>query len=173
MRYQSTGRVLVVLSSCMFLLLSSVPQGHAARVGVSIQPELARTVFSMAGLEFELVDLDRGDGFDRALYTDTIGGTTILIGFPLTGIGEGVPVLLGVDGDEVVIRVSKDGGTEVVAGNEEVMPEGIVDGVECLLSAVTNLVQDILDASLNPLSIIVLVINTVFTILGCVFSLII
>jgi len=62
---------------------------------------------------------------------------------------------------------------QVVAGNEAVMPAGIVDSIECLVSTLFDLIQGILDAPLNPFSIIVLVLSSVFKILGCVFSLII
>jgi hypothetical protein len=127
----------------------------------------------MAGLETEIVDLDREDGFDRALYTDNLGSHAILIGFPRTGIGKGFPFLLAVEGEEIVVQVSEDAGLQVVAGKEAVIPSGIIDAVECLLDTLLNLIQDILDASLNPFSIVVLVLNAVFSILGCVFSLII
>jgi hypothetical protein len=126
----------------------------------------------MAGLETEIVDLDRDDGFDRGLYTDVLRGDTVLIGFPKTGIGKGVSFLLAVEGEEMVVRLFEDGGLQVVAGNEAVMPSGIIDAVECLLDTLVGLIQDIFDASLNPFSIIGLVLNAVFRILGCVFSLI-
>jgi hypothetical protein len=53
------------------------------------------------------------------------------------------------------------------------MPAGIIDAVECLVNTLLGLIQGILDAPLNPFSIIALVLNAVFSILGCVFSLII
>ena len=157
----------------MYALLFPVTDGYASRGVISIQPEIVQIVLSMAGLETEIVDLDREDGFDRALYTDNLGSHAILIGFPRTGIGKGFPFLLAVEGEEIVVQVSEDAGLKVVAGNEAVIPSGIIDAVECLVDTLLNLIQDILDASLNPFSIVVLVLNAVFSILGCVFSLII
>ena len=127
----------------------------------------------MAGLETKIVDLDREDGIDRGLYTDALRSDAVLIGFSGTGIGRGVPFLLAVEGEEIVVQQADYGGLLVVAGNETVMPSGIIDGVECLIDTLVDLIQGILDAPLNPFSIIVLVFNTVFSILGCVFSLII
>jgi hypothetical protein len=150
-----------------------VPNGYASRAGITIQPEIVQIVLSMAGLETEIVDLDREDGFDRALYIDSLGSDSILIGFPGTGIGKGFPFLLAVEGEEIVVRIAEDGGLQVVAGDEAVMPAGIIDVVECLVGTLVDLIQDILDVSLNPFRIIVLVLNAVFSILGCVFSLII
>ena len=85
----------------------------------------------MAGLEAEIVDLSREDGFDRALYTDNLGSDTILIAFPGTGIGKGFPFLLAVEGEEIVFLIAADGGLQVVSGNEAVLPAGVIDAVEC------------------------------------------
>jgi len=157
----------------MFVLLSFVPNGNASvNGGMSIQPEIVQIVLSMAGLETEIVDLAREDGFDRALYTDTLGSDPLLIGFPGKGIGKGFPFLLAVEGEEIVFLIAEDGGLQVVSGNEAVIPAGVIDAVECLVGTLLDLIQDILDALLNPFSIIALVLNAVFSILFCVFSLV-
>lgn len=172
MMFQPKVRLLVCLASCMYLLLSTVPDGYASRGVISIQPETVQIVLSMAGLETEIIDLAREDGFDRALYADTLGSDPLLIGFPGTGIGKGLPFLLAVEGEEIVFLVAEDGCLDVVSGNEEVIPAGVIDAVECLVNTLLGLIQGILDASLNPFSIIALVLNAVFSILGCVFSLV-
>jgi hypothetical protein len=157
----------------MFVLVSFVPNGYAAGNGdMSIQPETVQIILSMAGLETELVDLAREDVFDRALYTDTLGSDPLLIGFPGKGIGKGFPFLLAVEGEEIVFLIAEDGGLQVVSGNEAVIPAGVIDAVECLVGTLLDLIQDILDASLNPFSIIALVLNAVFSILFCVFALV-
>jgi hypothetical protein len=92
----------------MYLLLSSVPNGYASREVISVQPETVQIVLSMAGIETEIVSLDRADGFDRALYADNLGSNAILVGFPRKGIGKEVPFLLAVEGKEIVVRVSED-----------------------------------------------------------------
>jgi hypothetical protein len=157
----------------MFVLVSFVPNGYAAgNGGMSIQPETVQIILSMAGLETELVDLAREDGFDRALYTDTLGSDSLLIGFPGKGIGKGFPFLLAVEGEEIVFLIAEDGGLQVVSGNEAVIPAGVIDAVECLVDTLVNLIEGILDVSLNPFSIIALVLNAVFSIVFCVFSLV-
>ena len=172
MMFQPKVRLLVCLASCLYVLLFTVPDGYASRGVMSIQPETVQMVFSMAGVETEIIDLVREDGFDRALYADTLGSNPLLIGFPETGIGEGLPFLLAVEGEEIVFLIAEDGGLEVVCGNEAVIPAGVIDAVECLVNTLLGLIQGILDASLNPFSIIALVLNAVFSILGCVFSLV-
>jgi len=173
MMFQLKVRFMVCLASCMYLLLSSVPNGYASREVISVQPETVQIVLSMAGIETEIVSLDRADGFDRALYADNLGSNAMLVGFPRKGIGKEVPFLLAVEGKEIVVRVSEGGGLHVVAGDGAVMPAGIIDAVECLVNTLLGLIQGILDAPLNPFTIIALVLNAVFSILGCVFSLII
>jgi hypothetical protein len=156
----------------MYVLLSAVPNSYASRADVTIQPEMVQIVLHMAGWETESLDLDREDGFDRGLSIDTLGSDPMLIGFPATGIGKGVPFLLSLEGEEIVVRIAEEGGLQVVSGNEAVIPAGVIDAVECLVDTLVDLIQGILDASLNPFSIVALVLNAVFKILGCVFSLV-
>ena len=172
MIYHAKARLMMFLVACMFLLLSVVPNSYASRARVTIQPEIVQIVLGMAGWETERIDRDREDGFDRALYIDTLGSDPMLIGFPATGIEKGVPFLLALEGEALVVRIAEDGGLQVVSGNEDVIPAGIIDAVECLVDTLLDLIQDILDASLNPFSIVVLVLNAVFKILGCVISLV-
>ena len=172
MIYHAKARLMLFLVACVFLLLSVVPNSYASRNGVTIQPEIVQIVLSIAGWETESIDLDREDGFDRALYIDTLGNDPMLIGFPAIGIGKGVPFLLALEGEEIVIRIAEDGGLQVVSGNGAVIPAGVIDAVECLVDTLVDLIQGILDASLNPFSIVALVLNAVFKILGCVFSLV-
>ena len=172
MRYQPKVRLIIFLAACLCVLLSSVPNGYASRAVITLQPEIAQIVLSMAGLETGIVDLAREDGFDRALYADNLGSDPLLIGFPGTGIGKGFPFLLAVEGEEIVFLIAEDGGLQVVSGNEAVLPAGVIDAVQCLVNTLLGLIQGILDAPLNPFSIIALVLNAVFSILGCVFSLV-
>ena len=164
--------MIVFFVACSYLLLSAVPNSHASRAGVTIQPEMVQVVLSMAGWGTESIDLDREDGFDRALAIDTLGSDPMIIGFPATGIGKGVPFLLAMEGEEIIVLLAEEGGVQVLSGNEAVIPTGIIDAVECLVDTLAGLIQGILDSSLNPFSIVVLVLNAVFNMLGCVFSLI-
>jgi hypothetical protein len=137
MIYQPNSKFIVLLALCMCLLFSFVPNSNASREGITVQPETVQFFLSMVGLETEIVDLDREDGLDRALYIDNLGIYPILIGFPEAGIGKGVPFLLTVEGEEIVVRVSEDGRLKDIAGNEVVMPAGIAEYVVCMSDLVT------------------------------------
>ena len=152
------------------MFCSFLPGSYASQGGISLQPEIAQILFNLAGLETEIVELDREDDFDRALYTEALWGDALLIGFPETGVARGVPFLLSVEGEEVLLALSEDGMIQVIDGNEEVVPASIIDAVDYLINTLVDLVRDILEYNLNIFNVFVLVFNAVFNILGCIVS---
>jgi len=164
---KTTSRM--VLASCIILFCSSVPGSYAS---MHVQPEMAQSLLSMVGLETEIVELNRGDGFDRTLNLGSLEGNSLSIGFPTTGISRGAPFLLTVEGEEVIVALTEDGVIAVLGGDASAVPLSIFDAVECLLDTLVDLVRDILESNLNIFRIIVLVINGIFRILGCIVSII-
>lgn len=163
----------IPLLTCLIVLICfSVSAGYASTGGMHIQPETAQILLSMAGLEAEIVEHNRGDGFDRTLYIGSLKGNAFAIGFPTSGIAEEVPFLLKVGGDEAIVTLSQDGLIEIVGGDTSVVPSSIIDAVECLLDTIVDLVRGILEAGLNIFYMIALILNAVFRILGCVASII-
>ena len=69
-----------------------------------------------------------------------------------------------------MVALSEDGMIEVVGGDASAVPSSIIDALECLLDTLVDLVRDILESNLNVFNIIVLVVNGVFRILGCILS---
>ena len=161
---------MVVLASCISLFCSFLPDCSASQGVIRVQPKMAQILLSMAGLETEIVELDRADGFDRTLYLGSLQGKSVSIGFPTTGVARGVPFLLTVEGEEIMVALSEDGMIEVVGGDASAVPSSIIDALECLLDTLVDLVRDILESNLNVFNIIVLVVNGVFRILGCILS---
>lgn len=160
---------IMVLASCIILFCSSVPGSYAS---MNVQPEIAQSLLSMVGLETEIVELNRGDSFDRTLKLVFFQGNSLSIGFPTTGISRGVPFRLTVEGEEVFVALTEDGVIEVLGGDASAVPLSIFDAVECLLDTLVDLVRDIIESNLNIFRIIVLVIDAVFRILGCIVSII-
>jgi len=167
---KTTSRM--VLASCIILFCSSVISSYASQGVMNVQPEIAQSLLGMVGLETEIVELNRGDGFDRTLNLGSLEGNSLSIGFPTTGISRGAPFLLTVEGEEVIVALTEDGVIAVLGGDPSAVPLSIFDAVECLLDTLVDLVRDILESNLNIFRIIVLVINGIFRILGCIVSII-
>ena len=85
-------------------------------------------------------------------------------------MAKGVPFLLSVEGEEVLLALSENGMIQVIDGNEEVVPASIINAVVCLINTLVDLVRDILESNLNIVNLFVLVFNAVFNILGCIVS---
>ena len=117
---KTTSRM--VLASCIILFCSSVPGSYASQGVMNVQPEIAQSLLSMVGLETEIVALNRGDGFDRTLNLGSLQGNSLSIGFPTTGISRGVPFLLTVEGEEVIVALTEDGVIEVLGGDASAVP---------------------------------------------------
>lgn len=163
----------IQLLSCIIVLICfSASAVYASTGGMHIQPDTAQILLSMTGLETEIVEHNRGDGFDRTLYIGSPKGNAFAIGFPASGIAEEVPFLVRVGGDEIVVALSKDGLIEIVGGDASVVPSSIIDAVECLLDTIVDLVRGILEAGLNIVYMIALILKAVFRILGCIASII-
>jgi hypothetical protein len=163
----------ILLLACLIVLICfTVSAGYASTGGMPIQPETAQILLSMAGVETEIVEHTRGDRFDRTLYIGSLKGDAFTIGFPMSGVAEGVPFLLRVGGDEAIVALSKDGLIEIIGGDASVVPSSIIDAVECLLNTIVDLVRGILESGLNIFYMIALIVNAVFRILGCIASII-
>ena len=67
------------------------------------------------------------------------------------------------------MELSEEGFLSVIDGDEEFIPSGISDFVECIVNAVANLVEDILDCGANPFCIVGAALSGVFNILECIF----
>ena len=172
MMHSANAKSTLVLFSSLLLLFSSVISSYASQGVMNVQPEIAQSLLSMVGLEAEIVELKRGDGFDRTLNLGSLQGNSLSIGFPTTGISRGVPFLLTVEGEEVIVVLTEDGVIEVLGGDASAVPLSIFDAVECLLDTLVDLVRDILESNLNIFRIVGLVINAVFRILVCIVSII-
>lgn len=169
MIYKPNSKLIVLLALCMCLLFSYVPNSYASRGILTVQPEIVQFFLNIVGLETDIVDLDREDGFNRALYTDNLGSDPILIGFPETFIGERVPLLLVVGGEEIVVRVSEDGGLEDMAGNEVVMPAGIAEVGECVMAVIFLFLESYAMFGIPDLiSLFNVIFNVMTRLIGCV-----
>jgi hypothetical protein len=169
MIYQPISKLIVLLTMCICLLFSFVPNSNASRGEITVQPETVQFFLSLVGLETEIVDLNREDGIDRALYTDNLGSDPILIGFPETGIGKESPFLLAVEGEEIVVRVAEDGELQVVTGNAEVMPAGFLELVQCVYFTLYTILEGLLFGdSLNAYTLVVFLLTSLVRIIGCV-----
>ncbi len=164
------------LISCllvMIVFLSLSPLASSSSLDdcerMTVQPELLQILLSLAGMETEIANLNRGDCFERGIYIKGIKDVTLLIGFPKTGIRKGVPFLLSVEDTEVLVELSEGGSLNVIDGDERLIPSGIGDFIECIFNAAGNLVKDIGDCSVNPFCIVVAALSGVFNILGCIF----
>ena len=100
-----------------------------------VQPELLQILLSLVGLETEIVNLNRGDCFERGIYIEGIQDVTLLIGFQKTGIKKGMPFLLSIEDTEVLVELSEEGALSVIEGDEEFIPSGIGDFVECIFNS--------------------------------------
>ena len=150
MVYQSTSKLIVVFTFCTCLLLSFVPKSNASGWGLTDQLETLQFTLSLLGFETEIVDLDREDGFDKALFINNLGRDSIFIGFPETGMGRDQPMLLAVGGEEIVVREAKEGGLQVLAGNEELIPAGYVEYLRCMTAVYLAIYEAIAFGSCPP-----------------------
>lgn len=162
-------RCMPIAAVCAVLIFC-FPLNVYASPGLNVfQPEILQMFLSVAGLETEIVDLNRGDGFERGIYIEGIQDVTLLIGFPKTGITKGTPFLLSVEGVELLVELSEEEGLIVIDGDEELIPLNIFDFVECILESIIDVVQGILSCGANPFCIVIVALSGVFKILGCIF----
>jgi len=162
-------RCKTIVTACVALIFCFSLNVHASTGWSTFQPELLQILLSMVGLETEIVDLHREDGFEKGIYIEGIQDVTLLIGFPKRGITKGRPFLLSIEGEEALMELSEEGGLIVIDGDEEFIPSGVSDFVECILDTVSELVQDIHDCGANPFCIVIIALEGVFNILGCIF----
>lgn len=135
----------------------------------TIQPELLEMLLNLVGVETEIVNLNREDCFDRGIYIQNIKDSTLLIGFPSAGIRKGIPFLLSFEDTEVLVKLSEE-GLRIIDGDDELMPSGIGDFIECIFDAVGDLLEDIGKCGINPFCIVGAALSGVFNILGCIFT---
>ena len=161
-------RCMPIVTTCVALIFCLSLNVQASPVRNTVQPEILQILLSMVGLETEIKDLNREDGFEKGIYIEGIQDVRLLIGFPKTGIAKGTPFLLSVEGEEVLVELSEEGVLSIIDGDEEFIPTGISDFVECILDAVADLVENILDCR-NPFCIVVYALYGIFKILWCIF----
>ena len=162
-------RCLLIVAICVSLVFCFSFSAQASQEVNVIQPEILQILLSMAGLEAQVLDLNREDGFEKGVCIEGVQDFRLLIGFPKTGIEKETPFLLSFEGAEVLVEVSEERGLIVIEGDDDLIPLGVVDFVECITSSVADLVQDISECGANPFCIVVAVISGVFRILGCIF----
>jgi len=134
-----------------------------------VQPELLQMLLNLVGLETEIVSLNRGDCFERGIYIEGIQDVTLLIAFPKTGIKKGMPFLLSIEDSEVIVELSEEGVLSVIDSDEEFIPSGIGDFVECIFDAASELIEDIGECGANTFCIVGAALSGVFNILKCIF----
>jgi len=163
-------RWMPIVATCVALQFCLSLNVQASTLKNSVRPEILKIILSMVGLETEIKDLNRGDGFEKGIYIEGIQDVRIMIGFSKAGIEKGIPFLLSVEGVEVLVELSEEGVLSVNEGDGEFIPSGISDFVECIMNAVAELVEDILDCR-DPFCIIIYSLYGIFRILWCIFNL--
>jgi hypothetical protein len=169
MHKQSTRWMpLVTLPALLLVISLCVLPAQAAQAGRAVHPELLQKLLSTAGLSTEIFTLDRADGFAKGILIENVRDVSLMIGFPGDGIQKGTPFLLSIEGQEVVAALSEEGELIVIAGEEALVPAGILDFVECILDTVDVLLEGIDNCGVNPICIIEVTFELVIDILECI-----
>ena len=143
-------RISIITTACIALIFSLSFNVSAAQGRRNLQPVLLQKILSGAGLQVEVVRLDRDDGFVKGVSIDDVQGSHVLISFPKGGFKKGVPFLLSVDGEERLVAVSEQGTLHIINGAIDFFIGGIDDFVECILNSVDDFLDDISDCGIDP-----------------------
>jgi hypothetical protein len=143
-------RISIITAACIALIFSLSFNASAAQVRRNLQPVLLQKILTGAGLQADVVRLDREDGFVKGVSITDVQGSHVLISFPKGGFKKGVPFLLSIDGEERLVAVSEQGSLHFIDGALGFFIEGIDDFVECILNSVDDFLDDISDCGIEP-----------------------
>ena len=158
-----------VLFVLFVIVFCSSQLAHAGAASASIKPRFLQASLKSAGIASELI-LSSDTDFSRSLYIPGLNGSAVTIGFPAAGLLLGSPFLLEIDGVTALVTFTRDRKLEVVSGDSRIETVGAFGTVDCILSSVFGMVEDILKnvATLNILGIVSSVFTGVLNIIGCV-----
>ena len=163
-------QISIIAGACIALIFSLSFNVSAAQGRRNLQPVLLQKILSGAGLQADVVHLDREDGFVKGVSLDDVQGSHVLISFPKGGFKKGVPFLLSVDGSERLVAVSEQGSLHIIDGALNFFIGGIDDFVECILNAVDDFLDEISTCDISPLCYVSASIGLAAEIPFCVFD---
>jgi hypothetical protein len=143
---------------------------HAAQSVRAITPELLQSVLYFAGIKAEIIHMGTADGFKKGVLISGLRGADVFIGFPEGGIQRERPFLLSIDGKESMVKLAKSGGLVNLGGADIFYEENDFQALSvagCILQAVGNMVDEILNCRANVFCIIGAVFSGVGDIMGC------
>ena len=141
---------------------------RAENASVSIQPHFLQASLKSAGISSELI-LSSDTDFPCSLYIPSLHGSEVTLGFPAGGLLLGRPFSLEIDGMTALVQFTRDRKLEVVSGDINIQSIRAFSSVDCILTSIFNMADDILKnvTHLNIVGIVVAVLTGVVNILGC------
>ncbi len=143
-------RILQFSTLFFILVLSCSVHVFSGERKKSINTEELQKILSIAGVESEVISLNRDDGFNNGIFFESKEGVVIVLGFTENGFQKGKPFILSTLNGEIKSRLSNKGKLTIVDvdGIEDIIGEVMVL-VECILNAVDQMVTDIDDCDFN------------------------
>ena len=154
--------IITTLLLVPLFFLAQIPQAESNDAG---RLPLMKSLFKKAGISAEMINLDRADGFTRALSIEGPDAIPVIIST------KDASVLISVDGYEEVLPLTEDGQYEITQDDDSNLQT-----VLCVFRAITNLITQNLrceedtenDTEDDTLCIITNVLTTIISIIRCV-----
>ena len=144
------NKIILIVTCCLALILCISLGVDARQWQTSLKPALLKQVLVSAGIEAEQDVLYHHGIFLKVLSLKGPEDVPVVIGFPKDGIRKGEPFMLVADGIEYGVKMTEDGDLMVINGDAELISQGVLDMVECILLSVEDMLEmlaecDILD----------------------------
>ena len=147
------------LALAVFLSLTISASLHASQAAPNKQIPALKSILMLAGIEIDVISLQRSDGFNKGLYFSSPNLLSTVVSTDNDGL-----FLIENGVTEVIFRLSSEnGGVVVIQGEDSELSSAL-----CVFSAIINMVEDITECAQDDLICSVMAVFTMIqSVINC------
>ncbi|MBN2107375.1 MAG: hypothetical protein JW832_08100 [Deltaproteobacteria bacterium] len=158
--------------TCMFCFFSfSFTAGSfAGHSSPALHPSFFQGMLQATGVSCEIIASDPSAGCPSCVYIPDLKGSTVTIGFPVSGLLPGKPFMLEIDGMQATVAFAGSGSLLFVDGDERVSAAGIFGTLECLFNTILTMLAEAFDSilSLDILGFLESIVSGILGVIICI-----